>query len=637
MANIQLKSFTAKASPVPADLIYAADSANSFDEVQITIAGLIGAYPGLLSIGSLTTAANEIIYTTGVNTFATAPITAFGLSVLALSSGITTPTAGALATWDANGNLSANNFLDGLTVIVSAAGTTTLTVASTHYQLVNGSTTQTIILPVVATLVKGQSYYIINTSSGVVTVQSSGLNNIQAMAANTVMLVTFNNTAGTAAASWTATLYSSSGIVIPVTIAQGGTGVTSVTISPTASAWAGWDANSNLSANNFNQGYATTATAAGTTTLTVASAGQQYFTGATTQTVLLPVTSTLVLGQNYLIVNNSSGAVTVQSSGGNTISVIGAGTQGRFTVILTSGTSASSWNSSYNEGELVIPVTVAQGGSGQTSFTAYGIMTAGITTTGAMQQVTPSTSGFLLQSGGAAGLPTFTGTPALGTPASGILTNTTAGGGLRSFQVFTSGTAQTYTKPANVTSIMVEVIGGGGGGGGSAGGAGFGLGGGGGSGGYARLWIASAASTYTYTVGAGGAGGAAGVNTGTSGGTTTFSASSLQATGGTGGVGGNAGTSAAGGNTAPGAGGVGSNGNINAGGEQGTFALLALALIVPGQGGSSIYGGGGLTLVIGNGGNAQNYGSGGGGGASQASNQSGGNGSGGLIVVWEFS
>src|SRR5579871_4924648 len=46
---------------------------------------------------------------------------------------------------------------------------------------------------------------------------------------------------------------------------------------PAASTISEWDANKNLSANNFIEGYATTVTAAGTTTLTVGSAEQQYF------------------------------------------------------------------------------------------------------------------------------------------------------------------------------------------------------------------------------------------------------------------------------------------------------------------------------------------------------------------------
>jgi hypothetical protein len=94
----------------------------------------------------------------------------------------------------------------------------------------------------------------------------------------------------------------------------------------------------------FLGGYTTTATAAGTTTLTVTSTYHQYFTGSTTQTVVLPVTSTLVLGRSFRVINNSTGLVTVQSSGANDILVLAPGASAIFTVILTSGTTAASWD-----------------------------------------------------------------------------------------------------------------------------------------------------------------------------------------------------------------------------------------------------------------------------------------------------
>ncbi len=116
----------------------------------------------------------------------------------------------------------------------------------------------------------------------------------------------------------------------------------------TASTLVSRDANANITANNWLGGYTTTATAAGTTTLTVSSSYLQYFTGTTTQTVTLPVTSTLTLGHQFVIVNNSTGAVTVNSSGGNAVQVVKAGTAVTVTVILTSGTTAASWSASYS-------------------------------------------------------------------------------------------------------------------------------------------------------------------------------------------------------------------------------------------------------------------------------------------------
>lgn len=133
----------------------------------------------------------------------------------------------------------------------------------------------------------------------------------------------------------------------PFAIGAGGTGVASVTTAPTASAWSGWDANKNHTANNHIASYTTTATAAGTTTLTVGSTWQQFFTGTTTQTVTLPVTSTLVLGQSFYIVNNSTGNVTVNSSGGNAVQVMTGSTTLLVTCILTSGTTAASWATEY--------------------------------------------------------------------------------------------------------------------------------------------------------------------------------------------------------------------------------------------------------------------------------------------------
>ena len=105
---------------------------------------------------------------------------------------------------------------------------------------------------------------------------------------------------------------------------------------------------------NIKLGYATTATAAGTTTLTVSSPNQQFFTGTTTQTIVLPVTSTLALGLGYTIVNNSTGVLTVQSSGLNDIVSVPAKATVKVVCILISGTTAASWSYLF-EGSSNIP------------------------------------------------------------------------------------------------------------------------------------------------------------------------------------------------------------------------------------------------------------------------------------------
>lgn len=123
---------------------------------------------------------------------------------------------------------------------------------------------------------------------------------------------------------------------------------TGVATAGTANTLALRDANGNLTTPNYLQGYSTTVTAAGTTVLTVASNYLQFFTGTSTQTVTLPVVATLVLGQSFYIANNSTGAVTVNASGGTPLIVLAGGTTALVTTILLTGTSALSWSVYYN-------------------------------------------------------------------------------------------------------------------------------------------------------------------------------------------------------------------------------------------------------------------------------------------------
>lgn len=99
-----------------------------------------------------------------------------------------------------------------------------------------------------------------------------------------------------------------------------------------------------LASSNLIEGYTTQATAAGTTTVLATSTYQQYFTGTTTQTVKLPTTAGLTLGQQFQVVNASTGAVTVNSFGSNAITVLAGGTSGVFTCISTSLDTAAGWS-----------------------------------------------------------------------------------------------------------------------------------------------------------------------------------------------------------------------------------------------------------------------------------------------------
>lgn len=258
------------------------------------------------------------------------------------------------------GNKAFNQVIPLTTSTASAAGTTTLSVTSTQIQILTGTSTQTFKLPDATTLALGQTYMFINSSTGALTIQDNASGAVFTVSAGNVCVVEVTNI-GSAAGTWISRLFIPSNLTAsqaivtdanknPASLAYSTTG-------STVSSLAERDANANLSANNVLEGYTTTATAAATTTLTVASTFLQFFTGSTTQTVQLPVTSTLVLGQQFEIVNLSTGTVTVTSSGGNTVATLTANTSVVVTCILTSGTTAASWTSVAGGGGGASPLT----------------------------------------------------------------------------------------------------------------------------------------------------------------------------------------------------------------------------------------------------------------------------------------
>lgn len=111
----------------------------------------------------------------------------------------------------------------------------------------------------------------------------------------------------------------------------------------TASTVVARDSNANVKNNSTASGVATTTTAAGTTTLTVASAQFQQFTGATTQTVVLPDATTLVTGQSFIISNQSTGAVQVNANGGGGVRTV-AGLTTAVITLMAAGSAAGTWD-----------------------------------------------------------------------------------------------------------------------------------------------------------------------------------------------------------------------------------------------------------------------------------------------------
>lgn len=168
---------------------------------------------------------------------------------------------------------------------------------------------------------------------------------VSGITTNTARTYTFPNANTTLAGTDITQTLTNKTLVTPV-ISGAPTG-TGVSTAANANTLALRDANGNTAIGNLLDGYSTSVATGGTTTLTASSNRQQFFTGTSTQALVLPVTSTLALGFSYVVTNNSTGALTVQSSGANTILIMAAGTSAVFTCILTTGTTAASWSYVY--------------------------------------------------------------------------------------------------------------------------------------------------------------------------------------------------------------------------------------------------------------------------------------------------
>lgn len=152
-------------------------------------------------------------------------------------------------------------------------------------------------------------------------------------------------------------------------IAQSVVDTLAATASNTVSTIVKRSSNGNISVNAVTQAVATTATAAGTTTLTVASPAQQQFTGVTTQTLKLPDATTMANGHAFRVLNRSTGIVTVVDNGSNTLSTVAPNSQ-RFFVLINNGTTNGTWDiGTISLVDMVGVTSIAQGGTGQTTKT----------------------------------------------------------------------------------------------------------------------------------------------------------------------------------------------------------------------------------------------------------------------------
>lgn len=303
----------------------------------------------------------------------------------------------------------ASNALVGYLEIVSAAGTTTLDNTSALNIVVTGTANQTIRLPDVTTLQLGWTFMITNTSTGTVTVQSSGANSFTyTLTAGMIGRFICISLTGTTTASWVqlldgattrqgtgALIYSVAPAIFQATLYNTRYNVGTITAGTNA------QGQGELSSSNEIAFVTSTPNDPSGVTLGAAAIGKR-------QTVFN-------LGTNPIVVYPASGAKVndLATNAGVTIPVgyvllfeaqtttqwrtQSLGTSGQ-TLISAGSDTAPSWGT----------LGVTGGGTGLTSTTAYSLLAGGTTSTGALQSVSGvGTSGQVLTSNGAGALPTW--------------------------------------------------------------------------------------------------------------------------------------------------------------------------------------------------------------------------------------
>ena len=191
--------------------------------------------------------------------------------------------------------------------------------------------------------------------------------------------------------------------------------------------------------------YTTNATAGGTTVLTNTSPYYQYFTGSTTQTIQMPVVTTLSLGWSFHIVNNSSGNLSLVSSGSNSIGTVLPGTTVHITCILTTGTTAASWDYGYTDFGTAT-------GTGSVVLSAAPTLTGTLST--ANHTITSASANALAVGLAGTTNPALNVDASTATSATGLNIKSAAAAGGLALSVISSGAAENLTINAKGTGTI---------------------------------------------------------------------------------------------------------------------------------------------------------------------------------------
>lgn len=283
-------------------------------------------------------------------------------------------TASAIVQRDSSKNFLSNNIGLATASTTTSGGTTTLTAASARRQRFGGASAQNVVLPDATTLGQtGFSFLIDNRSANTITIKDAGSNTLYTVPTLSEALVTANSIAS-ANGTWeiqtaigqpatdSAAGYLSAADHASYTAT--GTTVSAATHANTASAIVKRTADGNVWVTGAQQKATSTATAAGTTTLTVADSPIQIWTGATTQTIKMPAANTLVqIGATYRFINKSSGTLTIQDNSAGAITTVPTNTSADI-VVTNIGSAAGTW---------IADAAAAGGGSSLTAtYVGYG-------------------------------------------------------------------------------------------------------------------------------------------------------------------------------------------------------------------------------------------------------------------------
>ena len=275
----------------------------------------------------------------------------FTVGVAYGGTGVTTSSgANSVVLRDANSNITTNNVLNGYTNTTAAGTTTVLTAASTYYQKVSGSTTQTFQLPVGTTMANGQAFAFDNDSSGAVSIVDNASGAIDTVPSGGYSYI-FCEDNSTSAGSWGKYALLPASYDFSTTSANfGGAVISNTTYQGTAvaSGYGGTGLTTFAAANNALYSTSSSALAAGT--LPIAAGGTAGTTAATAFNNLSPMTTT--------------GDIIYEASAG-TAARLGVGSTGQ---VLTVASGVPTWTTPTTGGGTVT-TTDFTATSGQTVFT----------------------------------------------------------------------------------------------------------------------------------------------------------------------------------------------------------------------------------------------------------------------------